>query len=175
MTTLESPAPKQRKQRAKSPPAKTPMPQRGPKKPENHRLTQLWKDPEWRAKQIALLKGKIPNRGRPIGVPDGNRKKWLDPVREKAKEESKVIVEKLIAMEVFKPDNDVANEAVRTLIETIRTPNAVKDKISAASKLLEFTQKKPMASSEVTLNKAEAFLEAVLQETSSAEGTSGGS
>lgn len=76
-------------------------------------------------------------------------------------------------MDVFKPDNDVANEAVRTLIETIRTPNAVKDKISAASKLLEFTQKKPMASSEVTLNKAEAFLEAVLKETSDAEGTSG--
>lgn len=78
-------------------------------------------------------------------------------------------------MEVFKPDNDVAQESVRTLVEVIRTPNNIGDKIKAASKLLEFTQRKPVAASEVTLNKAEAFLEAVLQETSSEEGTSGGS
>lgn len=175
MSTLESNAPKPKKQRAKSPPAKTPMPQRGPKRPENHRLTQLWKDPEWREKQLALLRGKIPGRGRPVGVPDGNRLKWLEPLREKAKEESKVIVEKLKAMEVFKPDNDVAEEAFKTLIETIRTPNSIKDKIAASAKLLEFTQKKPASASEVTLNKAEAFLEAVLKETSSEEGTSGAS
>lgn len=118
---------------------------------------------------------KHPGVGRPIGVPDGQRKKWLDPIREAAKDESKLIVEKLKAMEVFKPDNDVAEESFRTLVEIIRTPNNIDHKIKAASKLLEFTQKKPVAASEVTLNKAEAFLEAVLQETSVAEGTSGGS
>ena len=75
-------------------------------------------------------------------------------------------------MEVFKPDNDVSEEAFRTLIETIRTPNSIKDKITAAKTLLDFTQKKPTTASEVTLNKAEAFLEAVLQETSVEEGTS---
>lgn len=110
---------------------------------------------------------KHPGVGRPVGVPDGWRKAWLEPIREKAKEESKVIVEKLIEMEVFKPDNNIAEEAFQTLIETIRTPNNRDHQIKAAAKLLEYTQRKPVAASEVVLHKAEAFLEAVLAETKS--------
>lgn len=160
--------------RKKAPPAKKPCPQRGPKwgGPQN-RLKQLWADPEWRAKKLEAMKSV--KRGRPVGVPDGFRKVSIDPIRERIKEENKLIVRYMVTTKQFTPDNNVSEQAFETLLEAIRVPGALKDRISAAKALLEYTQRKPAAYSEVTLNKAETFLEAVLEEAKSAEGTSGSS
>jgi len=65
----------------------------------------------------------------------------------------------------FEPDNELAEESFKTLLEVLRQPGQTRDKITAASKVLEFVQKKPQTASEVTLNKAESFLEAVLADT----------
>ena len=81
----------------------------------------------------------------------------------------------MVEKKVFQADNDIAEESVKTLVEVLRLPGAEKDRISAAKTLLEYTQRKPAAYSEVTLNKAESFLEAVLMESNSEEGTDRGS
>ena len=65
---------------------------------------------------------------------------------------------------IFEADNDVAEEAIFNVISVLRNPASTKDKLQAAKTLLEYTQKKPAASSEVTLNKAEAFLSAVMDD-----------
>lgn len=114
-------------------------------------------------------------RGRPHGVPDGFRKATIDPIRERIKEENKLIVRYMVSTKQFTPDNNVSEQAFETLLEAIRVPGSLKDRITAAKALLEYTQRKPAAYSEVTLNKAETFLEAVLEEAKSAEGTSGSS
>lgn len=77
----------------------------------------------------------------------------------------------MVEKKIFQADNDVAEESVKTLVEILRLPGAEKDRISAAKALLEYTQRKPAAYSEVTLNKAESFLEAVLMESNREEGT----
>lgn len=81
----------------------------------------------------------------------------------------------MVEKKIFQADNDVAEESVKTLVEILRLPGAEKDRISAAKTLLEYTQRKPAAYSEVTLNKAESFLEAVLMESNREEGTDRGS
>lgn len=66
--------------------------------------------------------------------------------------------------EIFSADNDVANEAIHEVLVILRNPASAKDKLTAAKTLLEYTQRKPVAASELTLNKAEDFLEAVLND-----------
>lgn len=138
------------------------------------RLKELWADPEWREKKLEAMKS-VKGRGRPHGVPDGFRKVTIEPLRARIIEENKLIVRYMVATKQFTADNNVSEQAFETLLEAIRVPGALKDRISAAKALLEYTQRKPAAYSEVTLNKAETFLEAVLEEAKSAEGTSGGS
>lgn len=166
--------------RKKSPKSANPCPQRSSKKWQGpgigivskSRLKQLWADPEWRAKKLEQMKS-VKGRGRPHGVPDGYRKNTIAPIRERIREENQLIIRHMMATKQFTPDNDVSEAAFSTLLEAIRVPGALKDRISAAKALLEFTQRKPAAYSEVTLNKAETFLEAVLQEAQGAEGPSG--
>lgn len=86
-------------------------------------------------------------------------------MRAKAKDESQRIWNYMVEKKTFEPDNDVAEEAITTLVEVLRLPGAEKDRISAAKALLEYTQKKPAAFNNVTLNKAETFLEAILADT----------
>lgn len=80
-----------------------------------------------------------------------------------------------MAKKIFEPDNNLSEQAFETLLEALRVPGSLKDRIGAAKAILEFTQKKPAAYNELTVNKAETFLEAVLEEAKSAEGTSGSS
>lgn len=167
--------------RKKAPPAAKACPQRTSKKwkgpgttvSKSH-LAKLWADPEWKAKKLEQMKT-VKGRGRPHGVPDGYRKDTIDAIRERVKQENQIIVRYMVSTKQFTPDNNVSEQAFETLLEAIRVPGALKDRISAAKALLEYTQRKPAAYSEVTLNKAETFLEAVLEEAKSAEGTSGSS
>lgn len=78
------------------------------------------------------------------------------------KREVKRLVRYMTDKKIFTPENDVSEEAFAAVLLILRTPGAVKDKLAAARTLLEYTQKKPVAASEVTLNKAESFLDAVL-------------
>lgn len=117
-----------------------------------------------------MRSGKEHRPGRGLGVLDGTRKTTIEPIRLQAKQDAQKVWNYMTEQKIFQADNNVAEESVKTLVEILRLPGAEKDRISAAKALLEYTQRKPASHSEVTLNKAESFLEAVLMESNSAEG-----
>lgn len=70
---------------------------------------------------------------------------------------------------MFAADNNVAEEALTQVISILREPGHPRDKLAAAKTLLEYTQRKPSTSSELTLNKAEDFLDSILEDMSSSK------
>jgi hypothetical protein len=181
MTEVSPEKPKKRiLGRKKAPPAKKSVPTRTTKKWQGpgigivskSKLKELWADPEWRKWKLDRVRaGEEYRPGRGLGVLDGTRKTTIGPIREQAKQDAEKVWNYMVEKKVFQADNDVAEESVKTLVEILRLPGAEKDRISAAKALLEYTQRKPAAYSEVTLNKAETFLEAVLMESNREEGT----
>ena len=59
-------------------------------------------------------------------------------------------------------DDEYAVEALKTAVEIMREPAQNRDKLTAARMVLDFTKTKPVSKSEVTVGKAEAFLESLL-------------
>ena len=59
-------------------------------------------------------------------------------------------------------DDVYAIEALETAVQIMREPSQSRDKLTAARMVLDFTKTKPVAKSEVTIGKAEAFLESLL-------------
>lgn len=102
--------------------------------------------------------------GRARGRLTGYREKDLVRLRKIADKEAKRIYRHMTEKKMFAADNNVAEEALTEVISILRQPGHPKDKLAAAKTLLEYTQRKPVASSEVTLNQAETFLEAVLDD-----------
>lgn len=105
------------------------------------------------------------------GVPDGwaRKKKLIQEIQEKSEADARAIVEELILTERFKPDCEEARIAMEAAIAIVQTkkhtpegqetdlhPAAVRN--SAIKTILEFTQRKPVAKSEVAVTKAEDFL-----------------
>lgn len=110
---------------------------------------------EWRKKQ------KETGTGRKPGQPDGLTKDEFFAARDKAKAEAKIIVQ------IMKKENNIesqyAVEALETAVEIMRMPQAAHNRLSAAKLVLEYTKEKPSTKSEVTVQRAEDFLEAVLK------------
>lgn len=59
-------------------------------------------------------------------------------------------------------DDEYAVEALKTAVEIMREPGQTRDRLTAARMVLDFTKTKPASKSEVTIGKAEAFLESLL-------------
>ena len=59
-------------------------------------------------------------------------------------------------------DDEYAIEALKTSVEIMREPGQTRDRLTAARMVLDFTKTKPISKSEVTIGKAEAFLESLL-------------
>ena len=59
-------------------------------------------------------------------------------------------------------DDVYAIEALKAAVEIMREPGQNRDRLTAARMVLDFTKTKPAAKSEVTIGKAEAFLESLL-------------
>jgi hypothetical protein len=109
---------------------------------------------EWRKKQ------KETGTGRKPGQPDGLTKDEFFAARDKAKAEAKIIVE--IMSKENNIENEYAKEALGTAVEVMRMPGNVSARLSAAKLVLEYTKEKPSTKSEVTVQKAEDFLESIL-------------
>jgi hypothetical protein len=109
---------------------------------------------EWRKKQ------KETGTGRKPGQPDGLTKDEFFAARDKAKAEAKIIVE--IMSKENNIENVYAKEALETAVEIMRLPANASNRLSAAKLVLEYTKEKPSTKSEVTVQKAEDFLESIL-------------
>ena len=113
----------------------------------------------WRAKRHAPGV----RLGRPPGSVTGYSGAQYKKQKAKAKAEAKEIVALMEKKGFEIPKAEFAREAIEVAVEIMRTDamNA-KDKLSAARTVLEWTLSKPVAQSEVTIQRAESFLDMVL-------------
>jgi hypothetical protein len=94
-------------------------------------------------------------RGRPFGHTRGLNKHELKIAHDAAREQAKK------DMEQIKKNIDMteaAEEALEGAITVLRQPASQQVKLAAAKLVLEFTKSKPVAKSEVSVNKAEEWL-----------------
>lgn len=90
------------------------------------------------------------------------RKDEFFKTRDRVKEEAKKIVE--IMEQKIKIEDTYAKEALETAVEIMRMPAESRSRLAAAKLILEFTKEKPSTKSEVTVAKAEDFLESILKQ-----------
>ena len=69
-------------------------------------------------------------------------------------------------------ENEFAIEALKTAVEVMRVPGETRERLAAARLVLDFTKTKPAAKQEVSINKAEDFLDSLLEESKDEEETS---
>jgi hypothetical protein len=116
--------------------------------------------PEGRAKFRLMLSTRKNKGGRPKGTPDGYSLKAITPIRAKAKEDAERIV-KIMAVE-NQIDDIYAIEALKAAVEIMREPGQNRDRLTAARMVLDFTKTKPATKQDVTIGRAEEFLESLL-------------
>jgi hypothetical protein len=108
-----------------------------------------------------MIERRNKNAGRKKGCHDGMTYAQSLEATAKAKAEAKLIVEVMMKNDPT-IEEGYAREALETVVELMRTPGDKSNKLAAAKTLLEYTKAKPSTKSEVTINKAEAFLEEIL-------------
>lgn len=133
---------------------------------EGRTLWKLWTDKRFIKGQTA---------GRPKGAYDGYTRIERNKHKAKAKAESKEIV-RLMEKKGFEvPKAEFARESIETAVEIMRMHEiSPKDKLAAARTVLEWTMAKPVAQSEVSIKKAEDFLDLVSLEEKKAIDSVGG-
>ena len=157
--------------RKKAPKKELTYPNRATPK-ENNYFTNLMKTEEGRALRKQWSTKKRKNGGRPQGTPDGYTLEMITPIRKQAKADA----ERIVA--IMAKENDIddvyAIEALKAAVEIMREPGQNRDRLTAARMVLDFTKTKPAAKSEVTIGKAEAFLESLLVSDTEEEQTDDG-
>jgi len=148
----------QRRQRAKAPP-RTGLkhPQKAPK---TNYFRELGKTPEGRALRAKWAKERNKSTGRPVGVPDGYRKQMIEPIREREKQNAKEIVS--VMADKFGIEDNYATEALEAAVEILRVPGETRERLAAARLVLDFTKQKPASKNELSVSRAEQFLEALI-------------
>jgi hypothetical protein len=146
--------------RKKSPKKELSMPQKGHQAGKKNYFAKLMETEEGRALRKQWSTKKRKNGGRPKGTPDGYTLEAITPIREQAKKDAERIVAKMTKDNNI--DDEYAVEALKAAVEIMREPGQNRDRLTAARMVLDFTKTKPAAKSEVTIGKAEAFLESLL-------------
>jgi hypothetical protein len=102
------------------------------------------------------------NRITRSGQPDGVTKKQSDEAWAKAREEAERILNTMVEQGMT-TEEELGNEALKFAIAVVRNDTQpLREKLSAAKLVLEYTKAKPMSKQEVTVNKAEDFLAALI-------------
>lgn len=114
----------------------------------------------------------IANRGfsSRFGIPDGMRKAEADKLNAAAAESAKETMSKLEKAGVLEDADAQAKEALETTIHIMRKPGDKKVQLAAARQVLEWTKAKPAAKSDITVNKAEAWLAAISEDNDDKQG-----
>lgn len=153
---------KERKKRPKAPPKEIKYPKKSEVKKKNNYFSTLMSTPEGRALRKEWSTKPRKNAGRPKGVPDGYRKETIEPLRQKAKQEAKKVVE--IMSDKYNIEDEYQKEALSTAVEVMRLVGETRERLAAARLVLDFTKSKPASKSDVSISKAEDFLASLLQE-----------
>tara|TARA_B100000131_G_scaffold29461_1_gene27679 strand:+ start:3250 stop:3753 length:504 start_codon:yes stop_codon:yes gene_type:complete len=128
-------------------------------KPKNIMAWRMKNDPEFVKMMHKKQRDKRTKTGRKIGIPNGVTVNQFRKSQKIAKKEARIIVSK-----ITKADEDIyAKEALEASVEILRTPEiSVDHKLKSAKLVLDFTKSRPATTTELTIHKAEAFLESVL-------------
>lgn len=124
---------------------------------EGRALWKMWTDKRF-AKGVKL--------GRPQGATEGYLKTKRDVLITAAKTEAKEIVKYMENTKGYEiPKQEFAKEAIVTAVEIMRRDDInVKDKLTAAKTVLEWTLSKPATETTVNVVTAESFLEDIAAE-----------
>ncbi len=106
------------------------------------------------------------------GIPNGWTRAEATELRFKAAERAKKIVDKMVEEKVFAPDCKEARIAMEALVAVVQakklTPEdkgsplvPISEVTKASKSILEFTQRKPVTSSQVTVKSAEDWLDEI--------------
>lgn len=133
------------------------------------KMKELWADPEWRAALIAKrqktfdhMKATGKRRRNRAGIPQGMNLTQAKRFWRQARFEATLTMKKLEAAGVLDDADTQSKEALHYAISKIKDPTtAPAHGLIAARLILDFTKAKPAQKSEVTINKAEEWLEAV--------------
>lgn len=118
---------------------------------------------------VEIIKGGI--RARTF-IPNGMTKPIAKRFWKQARFEATLTMKKLAKSGVTDDWSEEAKEALQQTLAIMRSPMSVKDRLQAAKQVLEWTQAKPVAKSQITINKAEEWLETVTEQNEEAdEGT----
>jgi len=129
------------------------------------RMSKCWADPEWRADLLARRVARRPDgQMTTTGMPYGMNLEQFRFFRRQARFEATMVMKKLDKAGVLDDCDEYAREALHTAVETMRMPIPPKDKLSAARLVLDFTKAKPAQKQEITVTKAEEWLEAVTED-----------
>ena len=150
----------ERKKRVKAPP----KPLKNPNmiRTKNNYFKTMMETPEGRALRKEWSNKPRKNAGRPKGVPDGYRTDTIAPLREKAKQDAKKVVE--IMSDKFNIEDEYQKEALSTAVEVMRLVGETRERLAAARLVLDFTKSKPATKSDVSISKAEDFLASLLSQ-----------
>lgn len=152
-------------------------PRDGPRStlPRAVKLRELWADPEWRAGQIAKFKaGKVKRESKSgrANIPHGMNKKIAQTFHRQAKFEATLKMKQLEKAGVLEDADEQSKAALHEAIRIMRDMTTVnREKLQAARLVLDFTKAKPASKSEITVSKAEDWLEAVVQDAKANQGS----
>lgn len=125
---------------------------------------EAYQEMQRKGRELALrlhAEGKFTRKG----VPDGwaNDKKGIAKERSQATEDAKEIV-RIMVKKGLVPDDEAAVEALDYAVSVVRDKTIdVRNKLSAAKLVLDFTKQKPVQNANVTVT-AESFLEELAKE-----------
>lgn len=112
-----------------------------------------------------MKRGTAGKQGRPKGLPDGIGLPRFLKHKAQVEKEVKIIMTELTKdIDMNDTDTKYAVEALETAVILMRMQGDARNKLGAAKLVLEFTKAKPSTKSEVTINTAEALLEAILKD-----------
>lgn len=138
-------------------------------------IRHLWADPEWRAALLARRNNKRPDGGvGGSGIPGRMNLATFKRFRTQARFEATLTMKKLDKAGVLNDADDMAREALHTALEIMRLPIANKEKLAAANTVLTYTKAKPAQKTELTVSKAEEWLEAVTADAETNESSDSG-
>lgn len=107
------------------------------------------------------------------GYPGGFDYDRYISVRRTARFKATMTMKKLDAAGILDDADAQAREALHKALEVMRMPLPAKDLLAAARLVLDFTKAKPAQKQEITVNTAEEWLQAVVEDAKKAEADKG--
>lgn len=147
-------------------------PGRSGRRPEaSKKLKELWADPVWRADLLERRKATVSRGGRPRAR-IGMNKEQVQRFWRLAKFQAQLTMNKLEQAGVLDDADTQAKEALKHALTVMRShATPIKDSLTAASLVLTYTKAKPAQKTELTVTKAEEWLEAVTADAKADEST----